>query len=110
MFALLPQPIAGLKPTLRPVDSAPTCSTGSTCSVCGFRRFENAGLILPRWRITLCGTLLNGWGRRSRPFPDPHWTGWRLTLGRNVRELKNVIERAVVLSEGPLLRSDYVVL
>jgi len=28
----------------------------------------------------------------------------------NVRELKNVIERAVVLSEGPLLRSDYVVL
>jgi formate hydrogenlyase transcriptional activator len=28
----------------------------------------------------------------------------------NVRELKNVIERAVVLSEGPLLRSDHVVL
>src|SRR6202043_1853586 len=41
----------------------------------------------------------------SRPSRPRSWTPWRATPGPgNVRELQNVIERAVILSPGPALQ------
>jgi len=57
------------------------------------------------WSAISPSGLQGGWAAGSRPFRPRSWTTWLRTRGRgNVREMQNVIERAVILSPGRSLR------
>ena len=91
-----------------PGGSAPTCTTGSTCSRSRCRRCANAATTSPRCvehfaratarRLGRPGNgLAASFASRAREYD---WPG-------NIRELENLVERALIMSNGgPLDASD----
>ena len=83
--------------------SAPTCITGSTYFRFAFlrcanaRRYSSAG-------APLCAAVRRGIGKASRRSRRRPWRRWSLPWPGNIRELQNVIERAVIVSRGPVLK------
>ena len=93
--------------------SGPTCSTGSTCSRSGCRRCGSGRATSRCWSSTFWRSSSASWPSRSRAVtPESLARLERYAWPGNIRELQNVLERACVLSPGPVveiveeLRSD----
>jgi len=83
--------------------SARTSTTGSTCS-----RSTRAPAQAARGHPSACGSLPRGSGEDDGPpaagiSRDAARVAAHLSLARNVRELRNAIERAILLCDGGLI-------
>ena len=88
-----------------------TSTTGWTCSTSACRRCASGARTSCRWRRTSWRASRRACASRRRASrPRPSGCCAAYDYPGNVRELRNVIERAVILSDGEVIDPDCIVL